>query len=455
MMQRRYFLKLLALSVLATSATSLTSHAGRKTAKVLVIGAGLAGLAAAALLRKAGFNVEVIEARDRIGGRIWTNRQWPDVALDLGASWIHGQERNPLTALAKQLSAELRMTSTDNTQLYHPDGTAFTTREQTDADALEQKLWDAIQAAQQQNVDVSITDAIASIAQQYRHDTAQTQLLNFILNARIEQEYAGSLQKTSVHWFDAAQEFGETDVLFKHGFDVITRHLAEHLNIHLGHVVQKIQRTPQHVVVETSQRTFTADKVIVTVPLGVLKRQQLVFVPPLPAAKLAAIDRLAMGTLNKCYLRFPKVFWPHDVDWLEYVPSQHGQWAQWVSFANVLQQPILLGFNAADYGQQLEALSDQQIVAAAMQRLQTIFGQDIPAPTDHIITRWSTDPYSYGSYSFNSLGATPQHRAALAQPIDKQLYFAGEATSSTYFGTAHGAYLSGIEVATEIINGKP
>lgn len=453
MIQRRSFLKLLALSALGHGAVSLPSYAGGKTLRVLVIGAGMAGLTAATLLRKAGYSVEVIEARDRIGGRIWTSRQWPDVALDLGASWIHGQERNPLTAIANEIKTELLMTSTDNTVVYNSAGMALSDQEQARADALEQQLLAAIHEAQQQTEDVSIVDAVADIAQQFSDDAAQTALLNFILNARIEQEYAGSLADTSAHWFDAAQVFGETDVLFKHGFDSITRHLAAHLVIHLSHQVKHIRRTPQQVIVETNQRTFVADKVIVTVPLGVLKRQQLLFEPPLPREKQAAIEILAMGTLNKCYLRFPKAFWPTDVDWLEYIPRQHGQWAQWVSLANVLHKPILMGFNAADYGRQLELLTDQQIVTTAMQTLQTMFGQDIPAPIDHIITRWASDPYSYGSYSFNPRGATPQHRMALAQPIAQQLYFAGEATSMQYFGTAHGAYLSGVAAASTIING--
>jgi len=187
------------------------------------------------------------------------------------------------------------------------------------------------------------------------------------------------------------------------------------------------------------------------VPLGVLKKNQPQFVPPLPPAKREAIDQLGMGVLNKCYLRFAKPFWPDDVDWLEYIPKRHGEWTEWVSLLRTTNIPVLLGFNAAENGLAIEAFSDQQIIDSAMATLRTIFGNEIPAPQDYQITRWAADPFSYGSYSFNAVGSTPAMRKVLAAPLGQQVFFAGEATATDYFGTAHGAFLSGVAAATMLL----
>lgn len=129
----------------------------------------------------------------------------------------------------------------------------------------------------------------------------------------------------------------------------------------------------------------------------------------------------------------------------------HGEWTEWVSFLPSTKLPVLLGFNAADQGRNLEKLTDQQIVQSAMATLRLIFGDEIPEPIDYQITRWASDPFSFGSYSFNAVGSTPQMRDDLAAPLQQQLYFAGEATHKDYFGTAHGAYLSGIRAAERLI----
>lgn len=190
---------------------------------------------------------------------------------------------------------------------------------------------------------------------------------------------------------------------------------------------------------------------IVTAPLGVLKAHHIKFIPELPINKQNAISKLGMGVLNKCYLRFKQAFWPTDIDWLESIANNHGEWVEWVSFMRTTNMPILLGFNAADRGKQIESLTNQEIVQSAMQTLKAIFGSDIPDPISYQITRWSSDPFTFGSYSFNALGSTPTMRQHLAKPLENKLFFAGEATHQDYFGTAHGAYLSGLRAAQEVM----
>lgn len=423
--------------------------------RIIVIGAGLAGLAAASELQKQGHDVLVLEARDRIGGRIHTSRyltdKWGDVPVDLGATWIHGIDGNPLTRLADSIQAQRLVTSYDKSVAYNTEGDELSRAEEQLLDELRDEVYDAIETAQNGNTDRSIRQAIRSVINQYDESSEEYRLINFILSAELEQEYSGDSSKLSSHWYDNTKEFGGDDALFAQGFDSITELLADGLKIETGRIVTEIQWQQSPVKVLTQSGEFRAKQVIVTLPLGVLKAKRVQFTPELPANKQSAITALGMGVLNKCYLRFPTVFWPDDVDWLEYVPEQHGAWSEWVSFKRVADNPVLLGFNSGERGQAIESWSDQQIIEDAMATLKIIFGAQIPAPVDYLITRWAADPYALGSYSFNALGSTPAMRKTLAASLGDKLFFAGEASEQNYFGTAHGAYLSGLRVAEEVM----
>jgi monoamine oxidase len=418
---------------------------------ILVIGAGMAGLAAARMLHDRGYRVQVLEARDRLGGRIWTSTKWPDMPLDLGASWIHGIDGNPLTELADIAKAERLEISYDSSVTYDSDGNELSPEKESRLESLRQQFYRALRRAQEGDSDQSIRDFVESWSRKIEADEESKRLLNFILSSEIEQEYSGSAERLSTHWYDSSEEFDGEDALFAKGFSVLVDFLAKDLTIRKGEIVRRVDWRGDKVIVTTKEDEYIADKVIVTLPLGVLKANQVEFLPNLPKPTLDAIAKLEMGTLNKCYLRFSEVFWPEDVDWLGYIPTVHGTWTEWVSFARVAGHPTLLGFNAGNRAREIEAWSDQQIVDDAMQTLRIMFGKKIPEPIDYQITRWHSDPFSFGSYSFNSVGSRPNLRRRLATPLSGKLFFAGEATDEHYFGTVHGAYLSGLRAANEVM----
>lgn len=455
-MKRRDAVALCGLSIAGLpSAGSTAAGEPEKEAKpldrTLVIGAGISGLAAARKLTAAGHDVVVLEGRDRIGGRIWTSTHWPELPLDLGASWIHGVKGNPLTSLADSIQARRIATSYDSAIVYDVDGDPLDEEAEESLEEIREQLFDRIEKAQDRDTGASVLNVAETLLADLDDEDPKTQrYINFVLSGNIEQEYAGSAEELSAHWYDSAKHYPGKDALFPGGFHVITKHLSQGLRIETGQEVQEIhwQETPLRIVAKT--REFTANRVLVTLPLGVLKAGNVRFVPALPEKKRTAIATLGMGVLNKCYLRFPKVFWPKDVDWLEYIAEEHGEWTEWVSFVRTTGQPVLLGFNAGNRGREIEALTDEQIVESAMQTLRTLYGDDIPEPTDFQITRWASDPFARGSYSFCSIGSTPQMRRELARPLDGKLFFAGEATNVDYYGTADGAYQSGLRAADDI-----
>ena len=194
------------------------------------------------------------------------------------------------------------------------------------------------------------------------------------------------------------------------------------------------------------------DHALVTVPLGVLKAGGITFGGELSAKRQAAIDGLGMGLLNKCWLRFDRIAWPDDVDWIEWAGPTPGAWSQWVSLARVAKAPVLLAFHGGDAGRALEQLSDAEIMGQAHEALKSMFGADFPAPIAAQISRWSVDPFAQGAYSFLAPGTSPKTRKALAgADWDGRLLFAGEATEPDYPSTAHGAVLSGRRAAAAII----
>jgi len=281
--------------------------------KIIVVGAGLAGLAAAHSLAEAGFDVEIIEARNRIGGRVWTDRSL-GLPLDMGASWIHGAKKNPITKLAADASAPLSNEfDYDNAHSYDADGAPQGIDQDTYA-RFNVVFEDYFDNYLQRNPKISVQNLLDDAWSKGDFDFLTRQQLNFLVNTNIEHEFGADAGELSVRGMDEGEDLKGGDVIFPQGYDAITNYLAEGLSIHTENIVSTIVYDKDGVKVVTNSGEYFADRVIVTVPLGVLKAEAIVFMPALDEQKQKAIDKLGMGVLNKVWLKLPTVFWEQDKD---------------------------------------------------------------------------------------------------------------------------------------------
>lgn len=404
---------------------------------VVVVGAGVAGLSAAGRLRRAGYDVRVLEARRRIGGRVHTWRGW-GAPLDLGASWIHGYAAgNPLTPIARRAGARLVASSYDAARVHVDPRLDVRPRHDRWARVVE----DALGIARPGD---SVADAVAR--RTHGLDAGERAALRFHLNAAFTTEWGAGPEELSARTVDAGREYGPTgeDAFLPDGYDAVPAHLARHLRVELGVEVRRVAVRSGGVRVETDRGVLDATAAVVTVPLGLLGR-----VVDLPDRHAEAVDRLGVGVLSKTFLRFERPFWPPEVDWQEYLGPRGDAWAEWFSVAKA-GPPVLVAFHGGDRARALEAADPREVAADAVRALRRMFGSGVPALLAVRTTGWSRDRFALGSYSVNAVGSGPEDRRALCTPVAGRVFLAGEATEPAYHSTVHGAYLSGLRVARQV-----
>ena len=241
------------------------------------------------------------------------------------------------------------------------------------------------------------------------------------------------------------------------------------LDVRPNRVVSKISYDPmgkeQTVVQCEDGELFPADKVVFTGSLGVLKHKDVEFEPPLPDWKTGPIDRLGFGVMNKVVLVFGEPFWDTERDMFgllrepsndsmsmaqEDYSANRGKCYLFWNCLKTTGLPVLLGLMAGDAAQQTEHTADSEIIADALSHLRSVFKNvAVPDPLETVISRWASDKFTRGSYSFVGAEALPEDYDLMAEPVGN-LHFAGEATCGTHPATVHGAYLSGMRAAAEV-----
>ncbi len=416
---------------------------------VIVVGAGMAGLTAARQLQGAGFGVVVVEGRNRVGGRIRTDRSL-GAPVDLGASWIHGVSGNPLIAVAKRYGAKHKSTSYDNVVVHKQDGTKLADKQGREL----QKQWQGLLAevaklGDRADKDMSIAAAMDRVIAGETLSPLQQSFLRW-RKSTLQVTSAEDVSKLTLTGGDD-DGFDGGDRMFPGGYDQLIAGIARGLNIHLGRTVTKVSVKSDRVRVDTVGQAYEADAVLITLPVGVLKTSSVVFDPPLPKAKRAAIARIGVGVLNKVALKFPRAFWPGDPDFLAYMSKTPGEFPVFLNGSRTSNAPLLMGFTGGSYARSIEPKSDAQVASIAMGVLRTMFGGKIPDPEKVVMTRWAWNPFARGSYPHIRVGGSGKDFDTMAAPVGERVYFAGDGTIRSQFGTVHGAHMSGLREAKRMI----
>lgn len=430
-----------------------SKNESRHSYDVIVIGAGIAGLSAANELHLSGYKVLVLEARERIGGRIHTFNFEDNAFLDLGASWIHGTDGNPIAEIADKHDVKVVPTDFTSGVFYDASGNKF-------PDGIQRKIWsiyydleDFIRKEKSaERNDIPLHKTI-------QHFISQQDLTNYELKAfgmlkkfMIDHPFNAASSELSLFYFDMGEDFPGDNALILDGYSQVLDVLARDLDIRLNHPVRTIDYEKSDMVyVQVNENTWFESKyVIVTVPLGVLKTHKIDFIPCMPKSKINSIEKLGFGLLNKVYLSFDCVFWDNYQEWIHIASEENMPQIDIMNYYKYLKKPILVAFFSGKDAIDFEKYSSYDIVKYIMKCLKKIYGDHAVFPKNYVVTRWGSDHYSNGSYVFLPVGVNPSHIKSLAEPIANKVFFAGEATEYRYCTTAHGAYLSGSREAKRI-----
>jgi polyamine oxidase len=431
--------------------------------RIIVIGAGMAGLVAARLLHDSGFGVTVLEARDRNGGRVWTDDRL-GAPLDLGGSWIHGVEGNPLTLWCANLGIDL-VESQGERLLIDKRATAPTREGQRRRAilgraafkiAIEWASWKSKAMARSWGPrSISVKQAIEPLL----HARWLPEIDRLVVATFVEM----SEGVQSAPW-DAvsAEEWFPTEGLDRNaqprgGFRPLLGDAARGLGIRHGAAVERVSWNGSGVTaVLQGGEQIAADRAVITVPIGLLRAGLPALDPLPPQSQRLALGRLGYGAgiLGKIYLRFPRRFWPEQPKWfgrLPDAPDRRGTFNTWVSHEMETGLPILLSFSNGRTAIHLDReANDDEVKALAMASLRDMFGNDIPEPEAMVYPRWLSDPWSRGGYSYPGVGSDPDDGSAYARPLGSRVFFAGEATEPVEYGTVHAALWSGEQAAEAI-----
>ena len=451
---------------------------------IVVIGAGAAGLAAARELTRAGREVVILEARERVGGRVFTHRERRSpVPIELGAEFVHGR---PPEVWQIASAANLELYEVSERHWYFEKGKVSKAGE----------FWRTIDRL---TSDMKATDGDRSLKDflQTLPDDEETRRAKSMLVRYVEGFHAANIERVGIRGLvldnEAAAEIdGDNAFRLIDGYDSLIQALraeaeSRGAQFHFNTIVKEIRWAEAQTRLACAQPgapiEFAASHVIVTLPISLLKQSDnevaaIRFTPDLPTDKRAAIEALPMGNVLKINLLFQDRFWETVKRWDENASQVDFRDAAFFHCPRAplptwwtqlpIRAPLLVGWTggpnaerimrAAGGGEQKAGQTNQDcnsaLIGEALDSLALIFHlsrNEIEAQLQaSYIHNWSADPFTRGAYAYVPVDGLDD-QLILAQPVANKLFFAGEATSIGHIGTVHGAIQSGQRAAGEIL----
>ncbi len=421
-------------------------HEVHAQGKIIIIGAGVAGMYAAYLLHHQGFEVIVLEASSHWGGRIRALEEFASFPVEVGAEEIHGEKSFYYQMIARANVAIFDSESGEN--LYAVNGELLN-EERINENKHYKKALDLIdKIVSYEGEDISL--------QEYMDSQKIDKSIQHILSAELANERGTSANRLSVkglayefqHWDAGYQTFmlkndSHTAILKNYFASIVGK-------VQYNKIVKVIDYSENLVNVNTQDgQTFQANKVILTVPLTILKANLINFYPPLPKEKELAIQKIGMGAGLKVILKFKQPFWGENTNSIfgQLVPEY------WVASYQRSEKEYLL--TALINGVNAEFLSHQgeEAIISILNELDNLFGEGVASTNleKSYLMDWTKEPFVRGTYSFDKVGIG-NSRQVLAEPVEGKLFFAGEATCTNgHHASIHGAMESAERAVKEIL----
>jgi monoamine oxidase len=397
--------------------------------ELAIVGAGAAGIAAAREAGRRGLTTVILEASDRIGGRTSTFG-WRDCALDLGATWLHSADRNPLVPLAEQLGVAIdRAPSAWRNQF---EDLGYSKEEQAES-------WAAVEAFADRLRLGPSEDRASNALELGSSWNGFIEALNGYLNGT---SLANSSAEDFIAYWDGSDS---NNWRLPRGYGTLVSALAEDLDVRTGCAVRRVDCTGNGVRLSCDGGVVEAAHAIIAVPTNVLASGEILFAPALDD-RLHTAAQLPLGRVEKLFLTSTILEMPANAHLLGNPRS-----AETGSYMlKPLGMPVIEGFFGGDW---LNGVGGDDLVAKAREELGDLLGSDFArrlAPIAH--SDWKNHAFIRGSYSYARPG---EHgaRAALCAPVDGPIAFAGEACSNVDYATVHGAWQSGEAALAQLFDG--
>jgi monoamine oxidase len=425
----------------------------------LVIGAGASGLAAARMLQDAKQSVLILEARDRLGGRIQTNYDFAAHPIECGAEYIQGEKVSTWKWVRRYGMKTIPTFAKDDRQFMYVNqkllpfsqwsalpGMEYLDFRSLQNNGLYQLLTDWIRAGKP---DLSLAEFLST------HQISLSPEVYRIAEHYVSASAAINLDQLGIYgMMELTYDDGDRFFRLKDGYTRLMEKFAAGLNVQYQTPVTRVRWNATGVEIQTETgTTYTAKQVVITLPLALLQQNAVAFEPELPETKLSAIHGLGSGSITKLILKFDQPFWDRKQEFFLTTLDTQMWWRPGWGYHN--EQAILTAYTGAKGAEKLGSLGKEGTIQSGLQDLEKMFGVQLGEQLrDAMFVDWQADPYARMAYSYVPVNGG-KLRSQLAQPIDQVLFFAGEATHTTRASLVHGALESGIRAAHEILSLKP